>query len=392
MAMKKIIYILLFGALITSCKKEATVWESDWSAPIVNDTLTLADWVNDSTLTESSNFYELDLTRTLFEFDINEVVSIPDTTINEPITNGAVDNWTIVAGQSAIPVGVQTMEEHELMLNDIQLKKVKLKAGTIKIRLENPISINADLIIDLPGFTKDGVPFSETHPVVSGSIPSPGVSEQIIDISGYEIDLTGQSGTEYNKFITDFDVIAHPNQPDVNFGNEHTLMMDATFGGLEISYARGYFGSRLISDTTELDLKELDIYESGLIDLSSLSLAFEVINGIKVGAQGTLHNVENENGQGSIVSLTGSSIGNAFNIDPATGTWNTLTASTNSLSFTSANSNIEAYLENLGTKHTIGYSFMLNPWGNTSGSWDEIYPHSEFKVKLHAQTPACNWS
>ena len=203
----------------------------------------------------------------------------------------------------------------------------------------------------------------------------------------YTIDLTGQSGTDYNTFVSDVDVIADPDGVSTNFGNEHTVVIKATFSDVKVSYARGYFGSRLISDIVDVDLSALDIYESGAIDLSTLSLSFDIENGVKVGAEGILNSVSNKNALGNIVSLTGGGIGNAFNIDPATGTWNTLTPSLNSLNFTSANSNIENYLENLGATHTVDYSIKLNPWGNTSGSWDEIYPQSALNVKLRAQMP-----
>lgn len=385
--MKYILFMLLLVTLAASCKKKQTVWESDWSAPVIDDTLTLANLVNDSTLAENSGFYELDLNRTLFDLDINEVVQIPDTTINESFTNGSVDNWEINPGGSIFPPGVITKDEHVLLLEDVQLKKIVLNGGVIKVKIENPLGLNANLILDLPGFTKNGIPFNEVYSILTGSVSSPGVSEQTIDLTGYTIDLTGESGSEYNTFVSDVDVIADPDGVDTNFGNEHTVVIKATFSDVEVSYARGYFGSRLISDIVDVDLSALDIYQSGAIDLSTLSLSFDIENGIKVGAEGVLNSVSNENSLGNVVNLTGGGIGNAFNIDPATGTWNTLTPSLNSLNFTSGNSNIENYLENLGTKHTVNYSIELNPWGNTSGSWDEIYPQSALKVKLRAQMP-----
>jgi len=385
--MKNTLFILLLVTLAASCKKEQTVWESDWNAPIINDTLTLANLVNDSTLAENSGFYELDMTRTLFDLNVNEIVKIPDTTINEPFSNGSVDNWQINPGASIFPPGVVTSDEHVLLLEDVQLKKIILKAGQIKVKIENPLALNAKLILDLPGFTKDGVPFNEIYPILIGTVASPGVSEQIIDLTGYAIDLTGASGSEYNTFVSDVDVVADSDGVATNFGNEHTVVIKATFSDVEVNYARGYFGSRLISDIVDVDLSALDIYQSGAIDLSTLSLSFDIENGIKVGAEGILNSVSNENALGTVVSLTGGGIGNSFNIDPATGSWGTLTPSLNSLSFTSGNSNIENYLENLGTKHTVDYSIELNPWGNTSGSWDEIYPESALKVKLRAQMP-----
>ncbi|NRA12511.1 MAG: hypothetical protein HRT57_11210, partial [Crocinitomicaceae bacterium] len=383
--MKNTIFILLLITLAASCKKEQTVWESDWSAPIINDTLTLANLVNDSTLAENSGFYELDLTRTLFDLDINEVVQIPDTTIQEEFTNLGWDNLPINPGASVLG-GLQE-EEHEMVLEDIQLKKIIIKQGVIEIRIENPLDVNLSFELNLPGYTKDGVPFDVAYPITMGSVSNPSVFTETIDLTGYEIDLTGLSGNSYNRFVSRVDVIADSQGQVSNFGNEHIILIDAAFKGIKVDYARGYFGNRILYDIVDVDLSALDIYQSGALDLSMLSLAFEIENGIKVGAQGILNSISNENALGTVVSLTGGGIGNAFNIDPATGTWGSLTPSSNSLSFTSGNSNIENYLENLGTKHTVDYSIQLNPWGNTSGTWDEIYPNSTLKVKLHAQMP-----
>ncbi|NCA21827.1 MAG: hypothetical protein EBS86_11915, partial [Crocinitomicaceae bacterium] len=61
--------------------------------------------------------------------------------------------------------------------------------------------------------------------------------------------------------------------------------------------------------------------------------------------------------------------------------------STQQLNFDENNSNIKNYLENLGSNQTIGYKLQLNPWGNTSGGNDEIFPFSKIKLKVKAQLP-----
>lgn len=383
--MKNTILIVLLFALAASCKKEATVWESDWSAPIVNDTLTLDNLVNDSTLEESTGFYTLDLTRTLFDFDINSVVEIPDTSIQKVYTNDNFDNILVAPGQSFLTLIAP--EEHDLALDDVQIKQIILRKGFIEITISNPFATKVFFSVTLPGATKDGVVFAESYEAPAGTVANPGVINKTVDLTGYTMALTGISGYDFNKIESQINVFSDPAGPSINFGNEHSVPTDITFRDIELDYARGYFGNRTISDTTTFNLDALRVYESGSVDLPALSLSFIVENGIKVGAQGILHTVSNENALGNVVTLTGSSIGNVFNIDPATGNWNTLLPSTNALSFSSANSNIENYLENLGVDHTVGYSIQLNPWGNISGSWDEIFPQSALRVKLNAQMP-----
>lgn len=385
--MQRLCTLLFLGSLLIGCKKQSTVWETRWNAPVINDTLSLVNWENDSTILETvSGFYELDLKRTLFEFDVSDVVSIPDTIIFETFDNGPFfDNIPIAPGSSILQ-GVQT-DEYEMMLEDLQLKRIILDRGIIDLEIENPLGTKAFFDLELPGFSRDGAPLNVVYEIPAGSVAQPGVLLTVIDLSGYAVDLTGLSGSENNKFISKIDVQADPNGPTVDFGNEHIITVSAGFKNINVSYARGFFGSRSISDSTSIDLSELNVYQSGLIDLPALSLAFEIENGIKVGAQGMLNSVINTNALGSSVALTGGAMGNSFNVDPAMGSWNTLTPSFNELEFTSLNSSIESYFENLGSRHTVNYNLNLNPWGNTSGSWDEIFPNSRLKVKLHANMP-----
>ena len=84
-----------------SCRKEKTNWDSDWVVPVLNDTLSFKNLVNDSTLAvDASGFYELDLTRTIIDFGIDKFIEIPDTTIiqdfNVPTTLTVSPGFSIV--------------------------------------------------------------------------------------------------------------------------------------------------------------------------------------------------------------------------------------------------------------------------------------------------------
>jgi hypothetical protein len=87
------------------------------------------------------------------------------------------------------------------------------------------------------------------------------------------------------------------------------------------------------------------------------------------------------------VALSSPQIGNPIYLDAATGSWNSLVQKTENLEFSPSNSNLEAYLENLGKTHSFGYKLELNPWGNASGGYNEIFPQSRLKVKIHAELP-----
>jgi hypothetical protein len=163
--------------------------------------------------------------------------------------------------------------------------------------------------------------------------------------------------------------------------------VEATFENIKIDYARGYFGNQVLSGSEIVDLDFMNSVVSGLLDLPATAIQLEIENGLKVDAKATLYSLTNTNNSGSTLALTGSQIGVPIVLSSATGSWSGLNPTTETIGFNSGNSNIENYLENLGSQHQINYKIELNPWGNTSGGWNEIFPNSRIRVKLHAQLP-----
>ncbi len=380
--MKRLTVLLLLSLMAFACKKEKTVWESDWAAPLINDTLSLANLTNDSTLSESSGFYELDLTRTLFNLKVSDFVAIPDTTI--------IENFVPAGAFNVNPGGTFSQpasDGHVINLDEIQLKHIILKAGYIDVRVENPLGTTTVFNVQLPGTAKNGVPFSNQYAAPPGTQANPGVAEESIDLAGYEIDLTGSSGGDFNVLQSLISVSTDVNGPAVFVTPSDVTKVEATFRDVEISYARGYFGNRVVADTSDLNLDVMNAVASGMIDLPNTSITFKIENGIKVSAEGTITIAENVNNTGSLVQLTGGQMGSSFNIDPATGTWDALNPSVKTINFNSSNSNIEDYIENLGAKHKLGYKLQMNPWGNVSGGYDELFETSKLRILMEANMP-----
>lgn len=382
--MKKIYIPFLFvSLLIFSCNKEKTTWNSDWVLPIVNDTLSLNDMVNDSTINIGlSGFYEVDLTRTILDLGIEDVIAIPDTLISHTF-NSSVGTLSVPPGFSI----VNEIEEHTIDMSDIQLKKIRVSNGTIRMKVYNPIGTKTFFTVELPGVTKGGIVFQEQYEVEAGTSTNPGTKTAILDISGYDIDLTGVSGGDYNILQSRLIIKSDPAGPTVTLSNSQTFKVDAEFKSIKIDYARGYFGNVSFTDTSNYVIELLNTVAAGSIDLPSTILNFEISNGLKVDAKAIITTVSNTNYSGNTVNLSNAQIGAPIYIGSATGSWSTLLNTTESLEFNGVNSNIENYLENLGNSHTVGYKIQLNPWGNTTGGWNEIFPNSRFKVKLNAQMP-----
>lgn len=373
--------ILLIIVLLSSCKKEKTTWESDWSAPLINDTLSLKNLVNDSTIIENGSFYALDLNREIFNLNLGELIEIPDTTIVQDFTFST--NLNISAGFSFI----NSIEENFIDLKEVQLKTIILKNGSIDLRVMNPLPTKAIFEIKLPGVTKNGVVFSETYIAPAGTNASPGVVDRSVDLTGYNMDLTGITGGDYNLIKSQVKVSSDPLGPDIVVTPSNVIKFNATFKDVKVDYARGYFGNRILADTTDVFVEALQSVASGNIDIPNTSIEFQMENGIKVSAEANLINFTNENANGTSVSLISPYIGSSLNLSPATGSWSTLTPFLKILVFNQGNSNIEQYIGNLGANHRLIYRFQINPWGNVSGGYDELFPTSRLKVRLKATMP-----
>jgi hypothetical protein len=379
----KVLILFILSFLTFSCKKKATNWNSDWSTPIFFDTISLANYYNDSTLTSNNqSTIDIDLSRTLLNLGISDLVAFPDTSISQ--------NFNLNFSINNVPAGytfANTTEEHSFDLNDVQLKKVEVASGTIKLKVFNPIAEKVYVKILLPNAFKNGIPFEQTFIVDAGTNTVPGSSEEVINLAGYSLDLSGPNGLSYNKIQSKLVITSNPEGGAVTITSSNNFSFSAEFKGLKFSYAKGYFGNSLISQTSEFLTPFFNSIASGTIDLPSSTLDFQIENGMKFGIKGKLVSAQNTNRNGNTTQLVSSNINSGFWISPATGSWNNLQTSSQNILFNATNSNLENYLENCGASHEFAYQLQLNPWGNVSGGNDEIFPNSRLKIKIKAQMP-----
>ena len=376
------IILLAFTAFI-SCKKEPTTWETDWSIPLINDRLSLSNVENDSTLEANGvGGYNVILSRNLIDLQLDDIVAIPDTTIEKAIT--------IAFPSLNVPPGFtisNTAEENDISVADLEFKEIHIKSGNIRFRVLNPVETSMNFTVNLPGTVKDGGSFSESYLVPAGSPTNPGIQIQAYDISGYSFDLTGLNNNKNNLFVSQIDVTSDPNGPTVTMTNTDSIKFYVEFENVVLDHARGYFGQTSLSDTLQQTISAFDAFESGVLDIPNMSLDLDIINGVKVGARATISSLSNTNTNGNTINLSHPQIGNAINLDPATGSWGSLVPSVNTLYINSGNSNIESFIENLGKSYAVGYQLDVNPYGNISGGWDELFPNSRLAIRASLNMP-----
>lgn len=374
-------FIAFLAMMSTSCRKD-TSWNSAWVVPLVNDKLDVSKFVNDSTLEVNGGYYSLNLRRDLYNFSLTDIVSIPDTTI---------DRSTSLAFTSLnIPAGFEfynKIEEHVLNLQDLELKLIQLNEGYIDFELENPVATGVYITVELPGVTKNGITLSKTFFIGPGSQSNPGKIRDVLNLADYQINLTGEHGTSYNKLQSRVKIKSDPQGNAVTVTNNHFFNIKAKFRDVKLYYARGYFGNRVLQDTNTFNLGFFNNITGGSIDIQNTSVKLILENGIKVDGSGIVHYLKNTNSSGNTVSLSSGNIGSVFTIDQPSGSFSSLQPTRRELLFNSGNSNVEAFIENLGAVNDISYKININPWGNTSAGWNEVFPQSRLRLSVEAQMP-----
>lgn len=373
---------MLTTAFLVSCKRDKAMWDTDLAAPILEDTLSLGNLVADSLLYTSNGVYTLKLDRSLYKLQLSEVVNIPDTTINHKM-GFAISGFTVPPGYQF----VNNVEEHDLGLDGVQLKKIRIASGGINVTVLNPLETKAFFTVELPGVTRNGVTLSRNIAVNAGTIQHPGQVQQFVDLSGYDADLTGISGNGFNIMQSRMLVQSDPAGSAVVIQPADSMAFLVTLQNIKLDYAKGYFGHQVFSDTSTQIIEAFQKIASGLIDIPSVSLNFSIKNSLKVAGRFYISMVKNTNAQNSTVSLTGPAIGMWQTINSATGNEYALTTASATYTFDANNSNVEHFLENHGAKVDMGFSVELNPWGNTSGGNDEIFPQSTLEVDLSGDLP-----
>lgn len=381
--MNKLFGLFLLAAVFSSCRKEATLWYSDWILPVAGDTLDLGQLTNDSTLAVENGFYVLDLHRKIASVKPSEYIQLPDTSIEQKFAI-SFSTLTVPAGSSF----VNSNEDHVFDLGETELKKARVKSGKIFLDVFSPVSTKTFFEIELPSVTFGSEVVKKILEVPPGTPSDPASNSLEIDLTGYIIDLTGSSGLSFNSLPSRLKVTSDPDGDQIVLSSTDSTRFVIRMEGIQMDYARGYFGNQKVSESFTFDSKFLKNQVTGMLDIPAMSLQLDFQNGIKVSAEATLKQLKNINTKnGNSVSLSSSALGNPFIVSSATGTWDNLQVSEKTLVFDGGNSNLEAFIENLGDQTQIDYELELNPWGNTSGGWDEFFPQSAFDVHLHAYMP-----
>ena len=382
--MKKLTTFSLLLLAIVACKKEPTSWNSSWTAPLVHGRLTLEDLLPPENLsTNSEGYLSIIYNEPVYAFSIDTLIELPDTTI--------VQKTAVNFGSLTVNPGFSYGDNYDQQydLDDIELKRVIVKEGKIEMTIRSPWPGKAFVTFDFPTITEPGgASFVRTFYVDAGSQANPATASDVIDISGFDLDMTGISGNLINTISGDIIVGSNETTDSYNVSNSDSIQYEITFKELIPDYAKGYFGSYSITDTTGFDLPFMDGLLGGSIDIDSIDLKIIVKNGFNLIAQAKISQVLGLNSNtSSSSSLNFPLLNNSININPASGGLYDYVPSEYVIPINNQNSNITQFIENLSDSIYLGYQIDINPNGNVTAGSDELFPGSELELIVDGEFP-----
>jgi len=316
---KGLVLLCLVAAL--SCKKEHDnpQWDVDVLAPLVTSTLDISNLIADSLLQpDTAGIMHVVFDNKLYKTILDSLVDIPDTVLT-----------TLFSIPASVSIGpgiviYKDTTQFAFGTNGPQISFAILRNGRLVMRAVNYSTADLDFVIDIPGALLNSNPFHQTG--LLDAAPAAGDSLVKIftyDLSGYHLDLTGTTGTDYNtlSYILEVKTNATSDTLHTSF-NQPIFKVEETFSDIFPEYVRGKLGQDTITENSSTPLDLFRKIQSGVLNLQDATLTCTVENGIGVDAQLKINNITSVNTRtGNSVPLAAPAlVGNNINITRATET------------------------------------------------------------------------
>lgn len=380
MFIKRVLPLISFTLLLAtySCKKEPTQWSTNWAAPIAHGHLTINDAIPvEYTETNEGGYLSLVIDETLFEFSVDTLIDIPDnsadakTTIDVPSFEVTPSFFTLNVFEQAYDVG------------DIELKRIIIESGEALSTAQSEWPGRANIFVNFPQITRAGETLQHLFEMEAGASGAPSEQSVVIDLTHYDMDLTGIDGDLVNTVEANLITSSGEETESYIVTDQDSVYLSFSFSEVIPRYAKGYFGHYYFSDTTGFSLAPMKKIIGGSIDIDSIDLNISIRNGFNLIAQSKITRIAGFNTRtDNLVDLGFPGLNTTLNIDPASGGLYDYVPSEYPLSINNTNSNMVDFVENLSDSLVIGYELEINPFGNISGGSDELFPDS--KIEIHA--------
>jgi len=383
--MRKLFFITFLVLLICSCKKDMTSWDTDLSAPLAMSRLGIADLLPDSIIeVDGDQRVSLAFHENIFEFGIDSLLDIEPDTVQKSFSIAPLLEFTFNPGQTFY----SSDETFNFDGIEAQISHAILKNGSFYLRATNMIAGPLDITLIIPKATKNGVALQITETVPSADSSGPGILEKDIDVSDYELDLTGLSGNAYNELKVEF-ILKNPIDGEpITAYKDDVVKLELSYSQLGLKYAKGYFGSESLAISEGSYFEILKDFNDAVINLKEAIADIRFSNGFGVEVQASVFQLKGlNNTTTNVLSLNHSLIGSSINLSRATYNDGNVSPVVKSYLLNNSNSNITEWIEVLPDSIKINAQANLNPFGNISNYNDFISDKSKLSCDIDLRIP-----
>ncbi|MDA8963465.1 hypothetical protein N9H50_00055 [bacterium] len=263
-------------------------------------------------------------------------------------------------------------------VGDALLNRILMTDGDIVMTIESDLNTPMQLEYRIPSATLNGQDF-----YVAREIPAGGSINETISLAGYEFDLTGKEGNDFNTIYVESFAKIDSSDELVTISVSDGISSAISIEGIALSAAWGFIGKDTITESSE----------SSFVDLSSLNgdLDFEFIevrmvteNYIGASANLNIQRIESFNESSSLI-LESASLATPFVIEPALESQNQnqpVIPSTSEIVFNESNSNIDEIVESRPNALAFDFEMIVN---GDNDSQDDGFIYLDYGVKSELQ-------
>jgi len=377
------VFVLLF--VLLGCKKEPTTWNTSNSAPLLRASLGINDLVADSLLeTGDDDLVSIVYSTEIFSFGIDSLVEVVEDTVTNSFSIFPIAELEVTSGQ-------QFFNQSEIVAFeqvDAALSRAVVSAGDLKLTASSDISGDLLFRVIIPEAKKNGFSFEFEAIIPAGSQSDPSIVIESTDMEGYDLNLTGSNGSEFNEIEIISSLIVPEYEEQVTILAANEVSMEITFEGLEVDFVEGYLGSEEFEFDEKSQFENIPELSDAMLNLSDASLDLSISNGFGVDLQALIFNFRAENGtSGDDIDLNHNIIGSTINLSRADIHQGVINPSEKNYLIDQDNSNLIDLLEIIPDSFEISGRAELNPLGNISNYNDFASSASEFKCTAQIEIP-----
>ncbi len=380
-------FLLLVAVFALQCRNDSTQWSPELAFPIAFGELSLEDFIDSENLDSAGEVLFISIQETLTPVNLDDLLDLGDTIIEQVYT----PDLGIGPISFANSVDIFSIdEEFTFNLEDAELNFAKITSGIINFSFESNADGYLDLTFLLPGISLEGESLSiiaQTEPASDSNLFESSFS---VDVSGYEMNLTGIDGTDRNTIYGELAVAtsAAPNYTAQIFGSDQ-ITVNIQLQDIVFDEVRGFFGEldQELNEEIELDFPS---YTSGSVGLEDINLGLEIKNYLGVDAIINLESLTAINSiESNSLDLDHSIVTEEINFTRAFETANYVIPDVELLEFNNLNSNLADFVSITPDQININALIEINPLGDITGGNDFYLRDYPLEIDVDLQVPLC---